>query len=70
MSWYRAFEIPKAGTPLEGLDLRKTFSLSRSTGEIEQVGEVEEWKRMPQRQRIRKGILHASRSLFLEHVKT
>ena len=48
--------VPKAGTMLEGVDLRKTFSLSRSTGEIEQVGEVEEWKKLPQRQRIRKGI--------------
>ena len=48
--------IPKASTPLEDLVFRKTFSLRRSSGNIEQVGEEEEWQKLPQRQRIRKGI--------------
>lgn len=48
--------IPKSGTPLDGLDLRKTFSLGRNSGKTEQVGDVEEWQKLPQRQRIRIGI--------------
>ena len=48
--------IPKVGTPLKDLEVRKTYSLSRSSGTIEQVGDEEEWQRLTQRQRIRKRI--------------
>ena len=48
--------IPKPGTPVQDLEIRKTFSLSRATGRVEQVGEEEEWQKLSQRQRIRKGI--------------
>ena len=47
--------IPKSGTPLDGLDLRKTFSLNRSTGEIEQVGDVEEWQKLHKDNELEKG---------------
>ena len=48
--------IPKPRTELSDLDLRQTFSMGRTSGRIEQVGEVEEWQKLSQRQKIRKGI--------------
>ena len=48
--------IPKPKTDLSDLDLRQTFSMGRTSGRVEQVGEVEEWQKLSQKQKIRKGI--------------
>ena len=50
------FRVPKTSTPVENLDFRKAYSVCRKSGEIKQVGDVEEWKKLSQRQEIRKGI--------------
>ena len=47
---------PQPSTPLDELEFRKTLSVCRKSGEIEQVGGVERWKTLSQRQKIRKGI--------------
>ena len=61
--------IPKAGTSLQDLKLRKTFSMCRSTGRIQQVGDEEEWTNLTQRQKIRKGIpSRLTLTLFGHHV--
>ena len=48
--------IPKPGNAVKDLEIRKTFSLGRTTGRVEQIGEEEKWQKLSQRQRIRKGI--------------
>ena len=47
------YRVPKAGTDLPNLRYRLTIILNRESGEIEVLGNPEEWKRLPKGKQIR-----------------